>query len=133
MRKIITKARLKQIVKEELSTILEMKNLSTSEQERRRDSKIALQPEKEVIKNGLELLLGEMDMGLCGDVAKEFETSCRKLQDSGIKKLQNYRGCMDMVEGATRGIPSCEELYGSYEEDIDFDDQGQKRDIDTNY
>ena len=93
----ITKNRLKQLIKEELENVLE-KQLSSSEQERRRELKASLAGDREFIRRprGGEEIRG-MEL-------KKYKAACKRLNDSGITKYKNYMNCMDAIDSYQRGL-----------------------------
>ena len=93
----ITKNRLKQIIKEELENVLE-KQLSSSEQERRRELKASLADDRELIRRGAN---GEEISGI---ELKKYMAACKRLDDSEITKYKNYMNCVDAIDSYKSGL-----------------------------
>ena len=93
----ITKNRLKQLIKEELGNVLE-KQLSSSEQERRRELKASLAGDREIIRRGAH---GEE---ISGNELEKYMAACKRLNDSGIPKYKDYMNCMNAIASYKRGL-----------------------------
>ena len=92
----ITKTRLKEIIKEELERELK-ENLSTAEQERRRELKLSLKDDRAFVRQMVQDLNTTETGGLRGKDKERFEAACKRLENSGITKYKNYFNCMDMI------------------------------------